>query len=335
VLEPPDLSEATMITAVRDHYGIPLESVTFIPLGCDSAAWAFRAETEGGDTYFLKVRKGVPNPVSLIVPHYLHERGVQQVAAPFRTRSQGLWADAGEFALILYPFIDGDSGTERGLNEAQWRAYGAVLRQVHDTTPAPVLTGQMRREAFVPDWAEAARRVDAHVSSQRPADPIEHELAAFWLQRQGEIRALVARATELGDQLRAAGLPFVLCHADVHTWNVMVDTADRLWIVDWDETMLAPKERDLMFVVGGIGAGLVQPHEEAWFLQGYGPASIDPLALAYYRYNWAIGDIGTYAEQVFLMPDTGVITKRNAVQAVISCFGPGNIVDLAYAAGRS
>jgi spectinomycin phosphotransferase len=113
---------------------------------------------------------------------------------------------------------------------------------------------------------------------------------------------------------------------------VMLDTAGTLWIVDWDETMLAPRERDLMFVVGGIGAGLVQPHEEAWFLEGYGPTNIDPLALAYYRYNWAIGDIGLYAEQVFLEPDVGELTKRNAVQAVMSCFGPGNIVDLAYTA---
>lgn len=30
-----------------------------------------------------------------------------------------------------------------------------------------------------------------------------------------------------------------------------------MWIVDWDEVILAPKECDLMFVVGGIGRGSV------------------------------------------------------------------------------
>src|SRR5688572_4928868 len=116
VLEPPDLSEATMITAVRDHYGIALKSVTFIPLGCDSAAWAFRALTEAGDAYFLKVRTSVPNPASLVVPHYLHEQGISRVVAPVRTRTNELWAEAEMYALILYPFIDGDTGKERGLS---------------------------------------------------------------------------------------------------------------------------------------------------------------------------------------------------------------------------
>jgi spectinomycin phosphotransferase len=44
----------------------------------------------------------------------------------------------------------------------------------------------------------------------------------------------------------------VLCHADLHTWNVLVDGDGRLWLVDWDEAILAPRERDLMFLVGGI-----------------------------------------------------------------------------------
>ena len=55
---------------------------------------------------------------------------------------------------------------------------------------------------------------------------------------------------ELGKWAR---LPLVLCHADLHAWNVLLDTDRQLWLVDWDETILAPKERDLMFVVGGIG----------------------------------------------------------------------------------
>jgi len=131
--------------------------------------------------------------------------------------------------------------------------------------------------------------------------------------------------------VQAAALPQVLCHADAHTWNVLVDTAGQWWLVDWDEVVLAPKERDLMFVVGGIGAGLVTPRQSELFLHGYGPVAIDPVALAFYRYAWAVGDIGAYGERVFLLDDTGPATRRAAVDGLMGLFAPGEIVSLAFA----
>jgi hypothetical protein len=87
-----------------------------------------------------------------------------------------------------------------------------------------------------------------------------------------------------------------------------------------------------MFVVGGIGPGLVSPRQEGWFFAGYGETTVDPLALAYYRYAWAIGDIGAYAETVCFRPELSVETRRHAVQGVMNCFQPGGIVALAYEA---
>lgn len=89
-----------------------------------------------------------------------------------------------------------------------------------------------------------------------------------------------------------------------------------------------------MFVVGGIGAGLVSPHQEAWFFAGYGATTVDLTALAYYRYTWALGDIGSYGEQVFLRPDLGSESRRAGVEGVMTCFRPGYIVALAYEADR-
>ena len=76
------------------------------------------------------------------------------------------------------------------------------------------------------------------------------------------------RADRLGRELAGEPFPLVLCHADLHTWNVLVDAGGRLWIADWDEAVLAPRERDLFFVVGGIDPGLVRPSDTAAFFEG-------------------------------------------------------------------
>ena len=111
------------------------------------------------------------------------------------------------------------------------------------------------------------------------------------------------RADRLGRQLAGEPFPRVLCHGDLHAWNVLVDADRHLWIVDWDEAVLAPRERDLFFVVGGgIGHGLVRPRDTDSFLRGYGEAGIDPRLLAYYRAAWAVQDIAAYGEEVLLCP---------------------------------
>jgi spectinomycin phosphotransferase len=101
--------------------------------------------------------------------------------------------------------------------------------------------------------------------------------------------------------------------------------------VDWDETILAPRERDLMFVIGGISSRLVEPREEALFFQGYGAITVNPLALAYYRYAWAISDISEYGAQVCFRPDFGSVTRQAGLDGFISLFQPGEIVALAVA----
>lgn len=109
----------------------------------------------------------------------------------------------------------------------------------------------------------------------------------------------------------------------------MIDPTGQIWLVDWDGVVLAPRERDLMFVIGGIGPDFFGPRDEAAFKRGYGLVAVDPIALAYYRYAWAVSDIASYAEQGLLRADLGQVDRGEAVWRFDSLFGPGSIVDIA------
>lgn len=332
--EPPaKLSNATMLTCLRTQYGLPVANLTFLPIGHDSSAWVYQAQTDDGTAYFVKLRTGIANEAGLRLPRYLHDHGVTHVVAPLPTATQTLWASVDGYALILYPFIDGTTGMQSGMSDRQWVDYGAILRQMHATPISAELTRSMRREDFAPEWGAVTKQLDAHIGARAFADPAARELAAFWQARRPEIQMLLDRAEELGRRLARTAPPFVICHADIHTDNVLLDDGGQVWLVDWDETTLAPKERDLMFVVGGISTDLVGPREEELFFRGYGPTAIDPLGLAYYRYAWAVGDIGAFGAEVFFRPDLGAATKRAAVDSFLSLFQPGEIVSLAFASG--
>lgn len=335
MVDPPDLDEDRIRTVVAQDYGLPVTTLTFLPLGQDVRAWAYRAVTAGGVTLFLKLRQGTINAAALRVPRYLADQGVPPIVAPLRTRTHQLWTDVDKFTLALYPFIEGSTGGVHGLQLHHWLIYGAALRAVHDTTLPADFTRAVPTETFSARWPARVRVLDAARARWHGTVSVEGELAAVWQEQHTTIAAMVEHLATLGQQLRATPPPLVLCHGDIHHNNVLIDTDDRFWIVDWDDTRLAPKECDLMMGVGGLNTALVGPREEGWFLQGYGRTTIDPIALAYYRYLRAVGDLAEYGEQVWLLQGVSEATKRNALERTRRLFSPGSILTVIDQAGRS
>ena len=100
-----------------------------------------------------------------------------------------------------------------------------------------------------------------------------------------------------------------------------------MFIVDWDDTLLAPKERDLMFV---IDEDTIHTREEQLFFDGYGNVEINKLALAYYRYEWCVQEIGDFGERVLLTTDAGETTKQASVEGFIQLFSQGDVIEAAF-----
>lgn len=328
--EPPDLTAAAIAGALQDGFGIRVAGLSFLPAGNDADSWAYRVEEVGGPSRFLKVRSGAGAMPGAAVPAYLRRRGTPGVLAPLPTRAGKPYLAVDRFGLALYPMLDAHTGAEAGLSPGQWRALGAALAEVHATPATPELLRLVGRERFRPSRRELLPKLEAALATADPADPVAGRLARSWRAHRAVIDALVDQADRLGRELARspAPAPVVLCHADLHTWNVLVDATGHLWITDWDEAVLAPRERDLMFVVGGIGHGLVTPVTTASFLDGYGEVTADTTLLAYYRCAWAAQDIAAYAEQALLSP-AGEATRGAAVEGFENLFAPGNIVDLA------
>ncbi|HLX39276.1 MAG TPA: aminoglycoside phosphotransferase family protein, partial [Ktedonobacteraceae bacterium] len=94
-------------------------------------------------------------------------------------------------------------------------------------------------------------------------------------------------------------------------------------VIEWDDVMLALRERDFIFVRGS-GADA--------FFQGYGQTEIDWVALTYYQCERAVTDLIECAQEVFFRDDLGEESKAHAVQLFSILFAENNNVDAAFAA---
>ena len=156
-------------------------------------------------------------------------------------------------------------------------------------------------------------------------DSLSERVAAFLKNNRVEILDLIGRAERLAVTLQAQSPEFVLCHSDTHGGNILIDVSGALFIVDWDEPILAPKERDLMF----IGGAWYRTAEEALFYQGYGRTQLDPVALAYYRYERIVEDTAIFCERILLAAESSE-DREQCFRFLSGAFLPDNIRDMVY-----
>lgn len=331
MLEKPDFSDDAIITAVQANYGLEVADLIFLPLGADPHTAVYRVVTHEDMAYFLKLRHtAFFAESSVLFPAFLHQQGIRSIIAPLATRTGEFWIKRADFTLILYPFVTGHNGDEQPLTDEQWRTVGQTLNHLHSLQLPLPLAQQIPRESYAPQWRNHLAATLATLDDYKTGDDLIIELVAFLQTKRAELLALIERTERLAQDLQARPSNFVVCHADIHVWNVLIDPKGTLYIVDWDTLIFAPKERDLMFFGAGLWGNHRAPHEEeTLFYQGYGPTNIDPVALTYYRYERIIVDIALYCDSILTATDSRA-DREQGLYYLKSNFLPNSTLALAY-----
>jgi len=327
MLTKPNIPDELIISRLQEEYDLHVAILAFLPIGADQGSAVYRVVTSDEAAYFLKLRKTF-DEIIVQVPLFLKSRGIQEIISPFETKSKQGWADFGEYKMILYPFIEGKNGFEMELSDQHKRTLGMAFKEIHSIQVPSELKRLIPQEIFSSKWRENLESLQAQVENKAFDDPSAAKLAEFLKSRRNETTHLVERTGQLASNLQSKPFEFVLCHTDIHGGNILITENNDFYIVDWDAPLLAPKERDLMFIGGGIDNLWKSEQEEALFYQGYGETKIDLTTLAYYRYERIIEDLVAYGEQL-LLTDEGGADRESAYRRFTSNFETDGTIEIA------
>jgi spectinomycin phosphotransferase len=190
--------------------------------------------------------------------------------------------------VTVSPFIDGESSEWGSYEETDdRRMMGALLARLHAATDS-VPTHLPRREDFaIPSRAallEALDDLDRSWDSGPFAEPARKllRLSGDELERRlQEYDELVASVGERPD-------PWVVTHGEPHRANVMRDLQGTVRLIDWDSTLIAPKERDLWMVLDEELTGWDEYRDLT------GVVSLNHEALQLYRWWWELADVAIF-----------------------------------------
>jgi spectinomycin phosphotransferase len=237
--------EVRVAALLGDRYGLSVERVAPAPRGWTGET--YRADTRGGGRVFVKVypRQRLPPTAagSLPVLAELHRLGLAEVSRPLPSASGALHEWLGDDLVVVFAHIDAAQlpfafGGERA---------GDLLARVHAlsarvTTPAA-------RERFAPPYADELWPTLALARAEPGADEPRRGLRRFLDAQEGALEEGWAAFQEIARACRAASFEMVVTHGD-WPFNLLEGADATLHLVDWDELLLAPAERDTWYADG-------------------------------------------------------------------------------------
>jgi spectinomycin phosphotransferase len=327
--EQPKMPEERLRACFQDQYDLIPVTLEFLPLGLDYNAGVYRVVSEQGTASLLKVTSRPLYEPQCLVPRFLNDQGITSLVAPVPTRSGALWSHLEEWSVIVYPFIDGETSWT-GMTDEQWKEVGTIFQQIHQVRLPPEGFESLRKETSDPTkYVRWIRTFETqHARALGGASASQRALRSCWMAHQSTIHTVVTSLERLAGVLQSRTLPYVICHADLHPANLLRDHAGHVFVIDWDEVMLAPKARDFLFVNESSVDSEALPGTLAFF-QGYGQTDIDWIALIYYRYERVVQDLIACAQEVFFRDDLGEGTKADSVQLFQAILAEGGEIDAA------
>lgn len=287
-------------TVLLRHYGIDAIEIKKTQGGWASLAYHVKSVEDA--SYFLKVyeKKRASTPkwtmmVDVYIPIvvWLGENVLKdRIVEPILTSEGKSKCEDENYIYILFEYIDGLTIGENQLTNQQVDDLSGIISDFHipaDQIPYP--TSRIK-EDFQMDFAD-------QLASFLETEVQDAELESLLIGHFELLKLRLEQLNVLVSILKSKDLPFVLCHTDLHNWNMM-QTEEQLILLDWEGLKMAPPEADLF--------GLV---EEPYFAQimanyqknhkGY---TIDEDALKFYLMRRKIEDIWECIEQLlFDQPD--------------------------------
>ena len=299
------IAERELLDRLRTAWGVCPISVTQMFAGHGGDTWTFRADS-ADDSYFLKLKKAVSEP-GVAISLLLADRHIPAIA-PLLSTAGNAWEPLSGFQLLVYPLIVGRAIEPASLTDIDWYSLGASLKAVHNMPLPEALKSSLATDTFIPWGQDFLSKIEPAIAAfDTEADSVQQQFGRLWSAQASMPLEFLSFLRTQGQTALASAPVFCLCHADFQVDNILKSAPGILHILDWDNPMWAPPERDLMFVA---------PEFRPQFLTGYGPITLNEPVMAYLISDWLLQDTFDCVDRILFAGSVGLEEKQWALDLI-------------------
>jgi len=318
----PVIGRETLIKAVQQSYSFEIVDFEYLLQGWGGDC--FVTTTRDGTPYFLKLHDQEKNavfvassrPFYLPLMDQLHRKGIlPDIPHPVHTRRGDLSLRIGPCELVVTNFIAGDLVGFGEIADPILAVLADRVGILHNSS-AELAFEHPFIEGFGIVFESYLLKMMGELENVAPPDrPGQKLLFEAMRAHKDEILAHLSRLKGLQGYAKQVDKPMVICHTDLHGGNLMIDGQGTLYILDWENAMIAPPEHDMYFFAG---------EESFWRLfwpiyrRRYPQVDLDSKVLAFYFYRRGLEDIADYVYRIML-GDGSPERDRSDVEELLIC----------------
>ncbi len=298
----PTKKTEVFLHAIRSGYGIEVDTLQFLLRGWGGDCYA--AETKKGERYFLKIHDDATymGTAATLRNFYLPlmdqlntKRILPHIPHPIKTLDDEFKMGVGSKELVLTNFIEAELVGFGHLPDHILVRLAEAVGVLHNSR-AQIEIEHPFTEQFEISFAADLVRSFEKLAAVTAKDSLGTKLLRqTLLPNQGEVLAALQYLNDLKAQVKEIKKPMVICHTDLHGGNLMTDDQGNLYILDWENALIAPPEHDLFFFASdGRFWELFLPA----YKRQFGPASIEVDILRFYYYRRTLEDIAGFVLRI-------------------------------------
>ncbi|MFZ9857723.1 MAG: phosphotransferase enzyme family protein [Roseiflexaceae bacterium] len=227
----------------------------------------------------------------LPVTHWLqhHSAITGRITAPYQTFDGQYMVDyGGRYVAVMFDYIVGRTLRESPLTPTQRTHLVTTVALMHGLTTQVPLPAHTVIEDFGAPWSRPLAQM-----LEGEWELFDADVRAELTPHRQMLQAMLVRFVQAGYLLRRHPPELVLCHTDIHGYNVIVN-GDQTYLLDFEGLKLAPVEHDFMFWVDDAA----WPEMLATYQQIRPGVVPDPHLIRFYQERRLLEDVYDYLEQL-------------------------------------
>ena len=266
---------AAVLTA---SFNITPKEMTFLPIGEESTSFKV---TSGNTTYIVKWSEDTKQTQNMYLVHHLLQElsHFPFIVAPVQTPSGQTIIEMEEGYISVFPFIEGnvvDMPNEKFSKDVV-KEITEIVIQIHNASSS--LKTELPKETFNTTFETVFMNLLAESEKNKKTT-----YAPIVLHNKEKIQKLIDENMRHNEYYKQYKPHFVLTHGDITGLN-FIQSKKGLVLIDWDDSIFAPKERDLPFLVCNKHFNL------DYFIEKTGGTKYEKDLNDYYSLHWSLNSI--------------------------------------------
>ncbi len=282
-----NIDKSLLKDVIQEKFGIGIIDFTLFPKW--EAARGYMIESSNHKSFFLKIYwdDKIPDSAFRFADDLFARAGIVNIAHPIPTSHGQMRIHIRDFQIALFDWISGRTAEEHKLTDTQLERLGELLAKIHQSK---TIIGEypVRENFTIPFKNRFLAIFDSMSKITSKSTKYRTRLRLFLETHRQKFMRELETLEKLQRKVKARKLEFVNCHGEPSPGNILTSDNGEVHLLDWDDPIFAPKEKDLLFFKDNV-----EPVRKGYSLFSK-DSNIDRDLMEFYGHMWNLGEIADY-----------------------------------------